>query len=52
MAESIDDQLIEEIKGMGFGLQLGEAICLICCLRFIDGNNIAEDFLICKNITA
>ena len=58
MAEDINDQLIEKIKGVEFGLQLDEATDnnkdahLICYVRFIDGNNIKEDLLFCKNITA
>jgi hypothetical protein len=43
MAEDINDQLIEKVKGVEFGLQLGEATDdnnkdahLICYVRFID----------------
>jgi hypothetical protein len=58
MAEDINDQLIEKMKGVEFGLQLDEAMGnnkdahLICYVRFIDHNNIIEDLLFCKNITA
>jgi hypothetical protein len=58
MVEDINDQLIEEMKGVEFGLQLDEATDniedahLICYVRSIDDNNIIEDLLFCKNITA
>ncbi|XP_046145958.1 SCAN domain-containing protein 3-like [Osmia bicornis bicornis] len=58
MVEDINYQLIEKIKGVEFGLQLDEATDnnkdahLICYVRFIDGNNITEDLLFCKSITA
>jgi hypothetical protein len=57
MAEDTNDQLIEEMKGVEFGLQLDEATDnnkdahLICYVRFIDDNNIMG-LLFCKNITA
>ncbi|XP_075454497.1 protein FAM200A-like [Ascaphus truei] len=57
MAEDLNDQLIEKIKGKEFGLQLDEATDnnkdahLICYVRFIDGNDIVEDLLFCKSIT-
>jgi hypothetical protein len=46
------------MKGVEFGLQLDETTDnnkdahLICYVRFIDDNNIIEDLLFCKNITA
>ena len=58
MAEDLNDQLIEKIKGKEFGLQLDEATDsnkdahLICYVRFVDGNDILEDLLFCKSITA
>jgi hypothetical protein len=58
MAEDINNQLIEKMKGVEFGLQLDEAMDnnkdahLICYVRFIDDNNIIEDLLFCKNTTA
>ncbi|XP_075223856.1 zinc finger MYM-type protein 6-like [Lycorma delicatula] len=54
----MNDQLIEKINGVEFGLQLDEATDnnknahLICYVRFIDGNDIKEDLLFCKNIIA
>jgi len=53
-----NDQLIEKIIENVFGLQLDEATDtnkdahLICYVRFIDGDDIVEDLLFCKNITA
>ncbi|XP_060846219.1 zinc finger BED domain-containing protein 5-like [Rhopalosiphum padi] len=58
MAEDLNDQLIEKIKEKEFGLQLDEATDnnkdahLICYVRFIDGDDMVEDLLFCKNITA
>jgi hypothetical protein len=58
IAEDYNGQLIEKLKGKEFGLQLDEAtdnnkdVHLICYVRFIDGNNIVEDLLFCKSITA
>jgi hypothetical protein len=58
MAEDINDQLIEKMKGVEFGFQLDEATDnnkdahLICYVQFIDDNNIIEFFLFYKNITA
>ncbi|XP_075455233.1 protein FAM200A-like [Ascaphus truei] len=58
MAEDLNDQLIEKIKGKEFGLKLDEATDnnkdahFICYVRFIDGNDIVEDLLFCKTITA
>jgi hypothetical protein len=59
IAEDLSDQLFAELKGKEFGLQLDEATdnnnndaYLICYVRFTDGNNIVEDLLFCKSITA
>lgn len=58
IAEDLNDQLIEKLKGKEFGLQLDEATDsnsdahLICYVRFIDGNKIVEELLFCKSITA
>ncbi|XP_075048007.1 zinc finger BED domain-containing protein 5-like [Mixophyes fleayi] len=58
MAEDLNDQLIEKIKGKEFALQLDEATDsnkdahLICYTRFVDGENLVEDLLFCKSITA
>jgi len=58
IAEDLNDQLIEKIKEKVFGLQLNEATDtnkdahLICYVRFIDGDDIVENVLFCKNITA
>ncbi|XP_075042389.1 SCAN domain-containing protein 3-like [Mixophyes fleayi] len=58
MAEDLNDQLIEKMKGKEFALQLDEAIDsnkdahLICYTRFVDGENLVEDLLFCKSITA
>ncbi len=57
MAQDLNDQLIEKMKGNEFGLQLDEATDsnkdahLICYVRFIDGCTIVEDLLFCKSIT-
>jgi hypothetical protein len=57
IAEDLNDQLIEKLKGMECGLQLDEATDnnndahLICYVWFIDGNNIVED-LFYESITA
>ncbi|XP_063813110.1 SCAN domain-containing protein 3-like [Pseudophryne corroboree] len=58
MAEDLNDQLIEKMKGKDFALQLDEATDsnkdahLICYTRFVDCDNIVEDLLFCKSITA
>ncbi|XP_075070632.1 protein FAM200A-like isoform X2 [Mixophyes fleayi] len=58
MAEDLNVQLIEKMKGKEFALQLDEATDsnkdahLICYTRFVDGDNIVEDLLFCKSITA
>lgn len=58
MAEDLNDQLIEKIKNKAFGLQLDEATDinknahLICYVRFIDDDEMVEDLLFLKNITA
>ena len=58
IAEDLNDQLIEKIKGKEFGLQLDEATDnnkdahFICYVRFADDNDIVEDLLFCKSITA
>jgi hypothetical protein len=57
IAEDLNDQLFEKLKGKKFGLQLDEAkdnndAHLICYVGCIDGNNIVEDLLFCKSITA
>jgi hypothetical protein len=58
IAEDLTDELIEKFKRKEFGLQLDEVTDdnndahLICYVRFIDGNNIVEDLLFCKSITA
>jgi hypothetical protein len=58
VAEDLNDQLIKKLKGKEFGLQLDEAkdndndAHLICYVRFIDGNDVIEDLLFCKSITA
>lgn len=52
MTEDINDQLVEKIKEVEFGLQLDEATDnnkdahLICCVRFVCGNHIIEDLLL------
>jgi len=57
MAEDLNDQLVEKIENKVFGLQLVEATDnnkdahLICYVRFIDGDEMAEDLLFCKSIT-
>lgn len=56
IAEDLNDQLIEKMKGEEFSLQLDEATVsnkdshLICYVRFLDGNIIVEDLLSCKII--
>ncbi|XP_050522096.1 zinc finger BED domain-containing protein 5-like [Daktulosphaira vitifoliae] len=58
MADDLNDQLIEKLKEKAFGLQLDEATDinkdahLICYIRFIDNDDMVEDLLFCKNITA
>jgi hypothetical protein len=58
IAEDLNDQVIEKLQGKEFCFQLDEATDnnndahLICYVRFIDGNNIVEDLLSCKGITA
>src|SRR6218665_2036488 len=58
IAEDLNDQLIDKLKGKEFGLQLDEATYsnsdaqLICYVRFIVGNVIVEDLLFCKSIIA
>ncbi|XP_068129400.1 zinc finger BED domain-containing protein 5-like [Hyperolius riggenbachi] len=58
MAEDLNDQITEKMKGKEFGLQLDEATDshkdahLICYARFIDEDKIMEDLLFCKSITA
>lgn len=58
MADDLSDQLIEKLKEKAFGLQLDEATDinkdahLICYIRFIDNDDMVEDLLFCKNITA
>ncbi|KAL4126049.1 hypothetical protein QTP88_010281 [Uroleucon formosanum] len=58
MADDLNDQLIEKLKKKAFGLQLDEATDinkdahLICYIRFIDNDDMVEDLLFCKNITA
>jgi hypothetical protein len=49
--EYFNDLLIEKLKRKEFGLQLDDAH-LICYVRFIDSNNIVENVLFCKRITA
>jgi hypothetical protein len=57
IAEDLNDQLIEKMKGKEFGLQLDEATDsnkdahIICYVRFLDDNIIVEDFLFCKSIS-
>jgi hypothetical protein len=57
IAEDLNDQLIEKMKGKEFGLQLDEATDsnrdahLICYVRFLDDNIIVEDLLFCKSIS-
>ncbi|XP_023233596.1 zinc finger BED domain-containing protein 5-like [Centruroides sculpturatus] len=56
IALDLNDQLIEKMKGMEFGLQLDEAIDsnkdahLICYVHFLDDDNIIEDLLFCKSV--
>jgi hypothetical protein len=57
--KDLNDQLIEKLKEKEFDSQLDEATVnnnndahLICCVWFIDGNNIVENRLFCKSITA
>jgi hypothetical protein len=58
ITEDLNDQLIGKLKRKEFGLQLDEATDknndahLICYVQFTDGNNIVEDLLFCKSITA
>jgi len=58
MADDLNDQLIEKLKEKAFGLQLDEATDmnknahLICYIRFIDNDDMVEELLFCKNITA
>ncbi|XP_075034451.1 zinc finger BED domain-containing protein 5-like [Mixophyes fleayi] len=58
MAEDLNNQLIEKMKGKEFALQLDEATDsnkdahLICYTRFVVGDNIVGDLLFCKSITA
>lgn len=57
MAEDLNDQLIETVKGKKSGLQLDKATDnedahFICYVRFIDGNDSVEDIIFCKSITA
>jgi hypothetical protein len=53
VAEDINDQLIDKLKGKDFSLQLDEATdnnndgYLICYVRFIDGGVFHEDLLFC-----
>ncbi|XP_063786065.1 protein FAM200A-like [Pseudophryne corroboree] len=57
MAEDLNDQFIEKMKGKDFALQLDEPTDsnkyahLICYTRFVDCDNIVED-LFCESITA
>lgn len=56
IAEDLNDQLIEKMKGKEFGLQLDEVTDsnkdahLICYVRFLDDSTIVEDLLFCKPI--
>lgn len=56
IAEDLNQQLIQKMKGKEFGLQLDEATdsnkdaYLICYVRFLDENFIVEDLLFCKSI--
>jgi len=56
LAEDINDQLIDKLKGKDFSLQLDEATDnnndghLICYVRFIDGSVFHEDLLFCRTI--
>ena len=59
IADDINDQLVTNLRGNEFSLQLDEATIstsnkdanLICYVRFIDKNdNIVEDLLFCKPI--
>lgn len=56
MAEDINDQLICNLKGKEFALQLNEAtdnqedIHLICYIRFVSEKKIVEDLLFCKEM--
>ncbi|KAL4101100.1 hypothetical protein QTP88_012347 [Uroleucon formosanum] len=58
MTDDLNDQLIEKLKEKAFGLQLDEATDinkdahLVCYIRFIDNDDMVEDLLFCKNITA
>ncbi|XP_069059533.1 zinc finger BED domain-containing protein 5-like [Pleurodeles waltl] len=56
MADDINDQLICNLKGKDFALQLDEATYnqkdthLICYVRFVNKNKIVEDLLFCKEM--
>ena len=59
IADNINDQLVTNMRGNKFNLQVDEAIIstsnkdanLICYVRFIDKNgDIVEDLLFCKPI--
>ncbi|XP_069083616.1 zinc finger BED domain-containing protein 5-like [Pleurodeles waltl] len=56
MADDINDQLICNLKGKDFALQLDEATDnqkythLICYVRFVNEKTIVEDLLFCKEI--
>lgn len=56
LAEDINDQLIDKLKGKDFSLKLDEATDnnndghLICYVRFIDGGVFHEDLLFCRTI--
>jgi hypothetical protein len=56
LAEDINDQLIDKLKGKDFSLQLDEATDnnndghLICYVRFIDSGVFHEDLLFCRTI--
>jgi hypothetical protein len=58
MADDLIDQLIKKINEREFRLQLDDATDtnkdthLICYVRFIDDDDMVEDLLFCKNITA
>jgi hypothetical protein len=56
MAEDINEQLIEKLKGNNFAIQLDEATDshndahLVCCVKFIVNDVFREDLLFCKTI--